>query len=98
MILLDNTILSNFALVGRIDLLPKALGVNVATTPHVMGEFADGVSRGRLPKTNFDWLELIILEAEEEIHLQKLLARVNVIKVPSSVVLPIHQGRYFFPN
>ena len=93
-LLLDNTVLSNFALVGHIDLLPKVLGAKVATTPHVMGEFDDGVSRGRLPKTNFDWLELITLEAEEEIHLQKLLARVNVGEASCLAVASYRNGRF----
>ena len=35
-LLLDNTVLSNFALVGHIDLLPKVLGAKVATTPSLV--------------------------------------------------------------
>ena len=93
-LLLDNTVLSNFALVGHIDLLPKVLGAKVPTTPHVMGEFNDGVSRGRLPKTNFDWLELITLEAQEEIHLQKLVARVNVGEASCLAVASYRNGRF----
>jgi predicted nucleic acid-binding protein len=57
MLLLDNTVLSNFALVDRIDLLVDALGSQVATTPQVIAEFNDGIARGRLPETKLDWLE-----------------------------------------
>jgi predicted nucleic acid-binding protein len=48
MLLLDNTVLSNFALVDRIDLLADALGSQVATTLQVIDEFNDGIARGRL--------------------------------------------------
>jgi predicted nucleic acid-binding protein len=50
MMLLDNTVLSNFALAGRIELLTKALGSQVATTPQVIDEFNAGIARGRVPK------------------------------------------------
>ena len=93
-LLLDNTVLSNFALVGQIDLLPKALGGQVATTAQVMGEFDDGVARGRLPKTDFTWLALIHLEAEEEIRLQKFLARVNMGEASCLAVASYRNGRF----
>lgn len=51
MMLLDNTVLSNFALVGRIELLTKALGSQVVTIPQVIDEFNDGIARGRVPET-----------------------------------------------
>ena len=77
MLLLDNTVLSNFALVGRIELLTAALGYQVATTPQVIDEFNEGIARGRVPETRLDWLEVINLEAKEETVFQELLMRVN---------------------
>ena len=77
MLLLDNTVLSNFALVNRIELLTKALGSQVATTPQVIGEFNDGVARGRLPETRFDWIEILDMEADEESLFRDILVRVN---------------------
>lgn len=77
MILMDNTVLSNFALVDSIELLAKALGSQAATTPQVMSEFNDGVVKGRLPETEMDWLLIIQLEAREELIFQGLSARVN---------------------
>ena len=76
-LLLDNTVLSNFALVNRIELLTKALGSQVATTPQVIGEFNDGVARGRLPETRFDWIEILDMEADEESLFRDILVRVN---------------------
>ena len=65
MLLLDNTVLSNFALVDRIDLLTDALGSQVATTLQVIDEFNDGIARGRLPETKLDWLEIVDLRSRE---------------------------------
>ncbi len=45
--LLDNTVLSNFALVRRADLLLLALGPEIATTPEVVEEFLAGVALGQ---------------------------------------------------
>ena len=76
-LLLDNTVLSNFALVSRIELLTKALGSQVATRPQVSGEFNDGVARGRLPETKLDWIEILDMEADEEALFREILVRVN---------------------
>lgn len=77
LLLLDNTVLSNFVLVGRIDLLPAALVGRVATTPQVVGEFKSGVATGLLPQAELEWLEIVSLEEAEEAHFQNLIGRVN---------------------
>lgn len=41
-VLVDNTVLSNFALIERMDLLRLALSAHAATTPQVMREFRAG--------------------------------------------------------
>lgn len=64
-LLLDNTVLSNFALVERINLLPDALGNQIATTSQVINEYQNGVAKGILPATSWDWLEIIELSQEE---------------------------------
>ena len=48
-LLVDNTVLSNFALIGRIELISLALGSNLSTTTQVVAEFQNGVARGGLP-------------------------------------------------
>jgi predicted nucleic acid-binding protein len=93
MLLLDNTVLSNFALVGRIELLTKALGSQVATTPQVMDEFNEGIARGRVPETNLDWLEVINLDAKEESVFQELLMRVNAGEAACLAVASQRNGR-----
>ena len=92
-VLVDNTVLSNFALVNRIELLAEALGNQVTTTPQVIGEFVEGVARGRLPETKLDWLKVTDLESEEETHFQTLLTRVNVGEAACLTVAAKRNGR-----
>jgi predicted nucleic acid-binding protein len=71
-IILDNTVLSNFALVGQIDLLPMAFGSALATVPQVLAEFDEGVSFGRVPTTDWHWLRLLQLSPDEKVLEQQL--------------------------
>ncbi len=93
MLLLDNTVLSNFALVGHIELLTNALGSQVATTPTVIDEFNEGISRGRVPETKLDWLEVINMEGKEERVFQELLMRVNAGEAACLAVASQRNGR-----
>jgi predicted nucleic acid-binding protein len=93
MLLLDNTVLSNFALVDRIDLLADALGSQASTTPQVIAEFNDGIAKGRLPETKLDWLEIVVLGAEEEALFQELLNRVNAGEAACLAVASQRNGR-----
>jgi predicted nucleic acid-binding protein len=93
MLILDNTVLSNFALVARFDLLIKAMEDQIATTPQVIGEFNNGVARGRLPQTSLDWLEVVNLEAEEEALFQELLEHVNAGEASCLAVAAHRSGR-----
>lgn len=79
LLLLDNTVLSNFASVARLDVLIQALEGRrrLATTPQVIGEFNEGVVRGRLPKSDLGWLEITNLDNNEEVLFQELSRRVN---------------------
>lgn len=66
MIILDNTVLSNFAVVGQAELLLKAFGNVLATVPQVLNEFEEGVSFGRVPATDWHWLKLLQLTPDEK--------------------------------
>lgn len=48
-ILLDNTVLTNFALVNRVELVFKLWESNCTTTMAVMTEYQTGVASGLLP-------------------------------------------------
>ena len=77
MVLVDNTVLSNFALVHKIQLLTTALAGEATTTSQVIEEFRAGIANGRLPETKIDWLGVIELDAEESSYFQRLLSRLN---------------------
>ncbi len=70
MVLIDNTVLTNFVKVSRIDLLKKAFDC-IYITEHVLEEFKLGVRRGVLPDVSID-LEVLRLK-DEEIELYNAL-------------------------
>jgi predicted nucleic acid-binding protein len=70
-ILLDTTVLSNFARAGRLDLLRLALP-EATTTPLVLAELQCGVSAGYFPAGSWEWLGVTELAAQEEAHLSRL--------------------------
>ncbi|AEA46383.1 DNA-binding protein [Archaeoglobus veneficus] len=63
MVLVDNTVLSNFAKVNRLDLLRRTLE-KVYVTEQVLEEFKFGAMRGVLPVVSPDF-EVLKLEGEE---------------------------------
>lgn len=75
--LLDNTVLSNFALVGRPDLLGLAVGDTAAAVSEVLGEYQAGVELGRLPPYDWAWLPVLSLNEAERVIYRRLRARLN---------------------
>jgi predicted nucleic acid-binding protein len=73
-ILLDTTVLNNFAHIERPDLLQLVL-VDAATTPQVMAELEDGVTSGHVPSCDWQWLEVIELAPTE----QERLAQIRLV-------------------
>jgi len=67
-VLLDTTVLSNFAHIERLDLLRLALP-DAMTTPHVVAEFRRGLASGHLPTCDCGWLEVVELTLSEEANL-----------------------------
>lgn len=66
-VLLDNTVLTNFALVGRTDLAMRLWPATACTTAAVLAEYGAGVAAGLLPPTAWDRLPVATL-TEEEAH------------------------------
>jgi predicted nucleic acid-binding protein len=64
-VIVDNTVLSNFASVGRLDLLAEGLGGLGATTEAVLREFRSGIEKGHLAQASLGWLPVLPLTAEE---------------------------------
>ena len=64
LVILDNTVLSNFALVQRTDLV-TGIWKNCATTPDAWNEFMAGVTLKRLPVRTWKGLPVVELLPEE---------------------------------
>ncbi len=70
-VLVDNTVLSNFAFAKRPDLLQQAFD-NLAAPCAVMDELTEGEQSGRVPHHEWDWLEVVELTTEETMHFDAL--------------------------
>lgn len=67
MILADNTVLTNFALIGRLDLLRLAFdNIGIRTTSKVRQEFKRGVRKGLFQETDIGWLKSVRLSSAEQ--------------------------------
>jgi hypothetical protein len=69
--LLDNTLLSNFVHVNRLDLVAIALP-EASTTPQVLTELNEGETSGRLSPSDWSWLNIVSLSPEEMAHFEQL--------------------------
>jgi predicted nucleic acid-binding protein len=66
-LVLDNTVMSNFALIGRTDWLRKVWPGMLVTSEEAWAELQAGVRLGRIPDTDWSWLTVLSLtEAERE--------------------------------
>ena len=76
-VLLDNTVLTNLALVERDDLPSLLCGEAVATTAAALGEFQAGVETGLIPRSCWRELPVIELTTEEAALALSLSARLG---------------------
>ena len=65
-LVLDNTVLSNFALVHRIDLLQYFASEELVTTDAAWRELEVGMESGRVPRADWSWLAVLSLQGEEQ--------------------------------
>ena len=96
-VLLDNTVLSNFALAQRTELLSIALGDSLASTVEVLNEFGIGVSKGLLPATDLGWLDIIDLTPIEQGLCLEFLTRLNAGEA-SCLAVAVHRTSRFFTD
>ena len=73
MILTDNTVLSNFALIKHPEFIAHAFIEAVGTTEQVFHELEKGVQLGRLPECDWAWLQHLRLTRAEEAQFHKLV-------------------------
>jgi predicted nucleic acid-binding protein len=91
MILIDNTVLSNFVLVGELSLLREYCKKKGAITGHVLAEFKRGIEKGLFNDVNLDWLHRLDLEGSEEQALFVNLSRRLGAGEASCLALAIHK-------
>jgi predicted nucleic acid-binding protein len=89
--LLDNTVMSNFGLVERPDLLRTTFGGEVATPQQAFSELNAGVQRGRLPDLDWSWLPIWTLETAETPHYQQFLRGLNAGEA-ACLAMAVHRG------
>lgn len=77
LILLDNTVLTNFALVNRPDLVLDMRDIDSATSPEVMVEYQAGVAGRGLPAGIWDALTRLPLNSVERDFADKLPPRLG---------------------
>lgn len=68
-VIIDNTVLTNFALVKREDILLKIFGDTLYISDEVFQELKRGEERNVLPKRNWEWLKQLRIESDQERHL-----------------------------
>jgi predicted nucleic acid-binding protein len=69
-VLLDNTVLSNFSIVRRPDLVRGAFVEQVGTTEQAFHEMQDGVAVGKIPASNWEWLSVVTLTSVEQVQFE----------------------------
>ena len=91
MILIDNTVLSNFALIDALELLKTYCADQGAITRHVLREFEQGIREGLFNHTDLDWLTTCDLESPSEIALFTTLNKRMGSGEASSLAIAIHR-------
>lgn len=75
--LLDNTVMSNFAIVRRPDLLRVAFGETLATPQQAFDELQAGIEARKLPPLDWTWLPVWELEPTELTRYRQLSISLN---------------------
>lgn len=75
--LLDNSVLSNFALAGECELLKEKLQEKLAIPEEVKKEFLLGIENGIIPKTDFKWLRILKRTDDEERLFERFCSRLG---------------------
>jgi len=93
LILVDNTVLSNFSLIGREDILHSLFKDTLSTTKEVFQELKRGEDTGILPKRDWIWIKILKIESSQEEFLFRLFTK-NLGKGESSC-LSVAKARNF---
>lgn len=93
LVLLDNTILVNFALVGRAELLTQLWPAAACTTAAVVAEYAAGVAQSLLPADTLTDLPVVELTDGEVDFATRLSSRLGAGERTCLAVALHRQGR-----
>ena len=91
MILIDNTVLSNFVLVDALELLKTYCAGQGASTQHVLREFNQGIREGLFSHADLDWLTPCDLGSPSEIALFTTLNKRLGSGEASCLAIAIHR-------
>ena len=91
MILIDNTVLSNFALIHHPEYIHHAFVEDVGTTEQVFQELERGVQLGRLPECDWVWLQRLQLTSAEEAQFQQFIGHLGEGEA-SCLAIAVHRN------
>lgn len=75
--IVDNTVISNFAVIGKLELLKEKLANKLSITEEVKREFLIGIDKGIIPDTDISWLTIVNLTKDEEKLFDKFCMRLG---------------------
>lgn len=91
MILIDNTVLSNFALIHHPDALQQVFRDEIGTTDQVFHELERGVQRGRLPEYSWTWLHRLHLTEAETVQFRQFATHLGAGEA-SCLAMAVHRA------
>lgn len=92
MILIDNTVLSNFVLADALEVLKTYCVGHGAITRHILQEFTQGVQEGIFGPTDLSWLIICDFESPAEIMLFTTLNKRIGSGEASCLAIAIHRA------
>jgi predicted nucleic acid-binding protein len=93
-VLLDNTALTNFALVSRTDLVLDLWGADCATTTAVMAEYQAGIASRGLPAHSWRNLAQLTLQPAEQVFADQLPPQLGAGE-RSCIAVTVHRQGLF---
>ena len=83
---LDNTVMSNFGLIERVEWLQRLGGKNFLTTREAWGELKAGIEKNAIPNSDWAWLDVVALTKVEREKIDKLMPPLDLGEATCIVV------------
>lgn len=91
LLVVDNTVISNFALVGRTEWLQKLWPNRLVTSNEAWAELQAGIRLGHLPESDWSWLTALALTPEEHQMCEELMPPLDEGEA-ACLALAYHRG------